>query len=146
MLPPVFIIDTPGYSYGKAKLQRVAEWNRLLGLFLRLAQKHALLRSVYVMLDARQGIKYVDEEFMIFLRQHGIPFQIILTKIDKMNPADFTALRMAMIEFFSEDHWRNKKPDFLCVSSRTKFGVAEIRQSITSSFFSSSEEKCVTSR
>jgi GTP-binding protein len=83
-LPPIAIVDMPGYGYAKAPKEKVDEWTRLVFDYLR---GRVTLKRVYVLIDARHGIKKNDEEVLSLLDKAAVSYQIVLTKTDKIKPA-----------------------------------------------------------
>jgi GTP-binding protein len=79
------IVDMPGYGYAKAPKRQVRDWTRLVFEFLR---GRPNLRRVYVLVDARHGIKDNDREVLDLLDRAAVSYQIVLTKADKISPAD----------------------------------------------------------
>ena len=75
----------PGYGYARAPKAQVAEWTRLVFDFLR---GRANLRRVYVLVDARHGLKDSDIEALKLLDKAAVSYQVVLTKTDKVKPAE----------------------------------------------------------
>jgi len=82
-MPPLVLVDMPGYGYAKAPKTQVAAWHRLIGDYLK---GRTSLRRVYVLVDARHGIKPGDTEVMDLLDTAAVSYQIVLTKADKVKP------------------------------------------------------------
>ncbi|HID67222.1 MAG TPA: YihA family ribosome biogenesis GTP-binding protein [Roseibacterium sp.] len=80
-----YLVDLPGYGYAEAPLYVVQQWQALLKSYL---QGRATLRRAFVLIDARHGVKAVDEEIMKLLDIAAVPFQAVLTKSDKVNDKD----------------------------------------------------------
>lgn len=78
-----FLVDLPGYGYANAPLPVVEKWQRLLKQYLSGRQT---LRRAFVLIDARHGVKPVDEEIMKLLDMSAVTFQCVLTKADKVRP------------------------------------------------------------
>lgn len=76
-----YLVDLPGYGYAQAPKPVVERWQRLLRDYLAGRQT---LRRAFVLIDARHGIKSVDEEIMDLLDRSAVTFQCVLTKIDKI--------------------------------------------------------------
>lgn len=88
-LPPVAVVDMPGYGFAKAPKSQVDQWTRLIFDYLR---GRSTLKRVYVLIDARHGIKTNDEEVLAMLDQAAVSYQIVLTKIDKIKTAGVASL------------------------------------------------------
>ena len=83
--PDLYLVDLPGYGYANAPLKVVEKWQKLLKQYLSGRQT---LRRAFVLIDARHGVKAVDEEIMKLLDTSAVTFQCVLTKADKVKAAD----------------------------------------------------------
>ena len=86
-----YLVDLPGYGYAEAPLAIVAKWQALLKQYLAGRQT---LRRAFVLIDARHGVKAVDEEILKLLDRSAVTYQAVLTKVDKINRTE----REAVIE------------------------------------------------
>ncbi len=86
-----FLVDLPGYGYAEAPVAIVAKWQALLRQYLAGRQT---LRRAFVLVDARHGVKAVDEEILTLLDRSALTFQVVLTKVDKISRTE----REAVIE------------------------------------------------
>ena len=86
-----YLVDLPGYGYAEAPLAVVAKWQALLKQYLAGRQT---LRRAFVLIDARHGVKAVDEEILKLLDRSAVTYQAVLTKVDKINKTE----REAVIE------------------------------------------------
>ncbi len=77
-----YLVDLPGYGYAEAPVAVVAKWQALLRAYLA---GRATLRRAFVLIDARHGVKKVDEDILTLLDRSAVPFHTVLTKIDKIN-------------------------------------------------------------
>ncbi|MEQ3708975.1 MAG: ribosome biogenesis GTP-binding protein YihA/YsxC [Tateyamaria sp.] len=80
-----YLVDLPGYGYANAPLPIVEKWQKLLKQYLSGRQT---LRRAFVLIDARHGVKKVDEEILSLLDSAAVTFQCVLTKADKVKAAD----------------------------------------------------------
>tara|TARA_R110002094_G_scaffold203520_1_gene174632 strand:+ start:4752 stop:5402 length:651 start_codon:yes stop_codon:yes gene_type:complete len=80
-----YLVDLPGYGYANAPIPVVEKWQRLLKQYLSGRQT---LRRAFVLIDARHGVKKVDEEIMSLLDSSAVIFQAVLTKADKVKEAE----------------------------------------------------------
>lgn len=81
----LMLVDLPGYGYAKAPKKDVAQWTRLVKAYLA---GRPNLRRVCLLVDARHGIKDTDVEIMKLLDKVAVNYQIVLTKSDKIKPAE----------------------------------------------------------
>ena len=78
------LADLPGYGYARAPKTEIAEWTALIEDYLR---GRAVLRRVCLLIDARHGPKEPDRKAMALLAQSAVPYQVVLTKCDKVTKA-----------------------------------------------------------
>jgi GTP-binding protein len=80
-----YLVDLPGYGYANAPLPVIARWQKLLTQYLSGRQT---LRRAFVLIDARHGVKPVDQEILSLLDSSAVTFQCVLTKSDKVKEND----------------------------------------------------------
>ena len=80
-LPPMALVDMPGYGYASAPKEKVDEWTKLVFDYLK---GRVTLKRVYVLIDARHGIKKNDEAVLSLLDKAAVSYQLVLTKADKI--------------------------------------------------------------
>ena len=80
-----YLVDLPGYGFANAPVPVVQKWQRLLKAYLAGRQT---LRRAFVLIDARHGIKKVDEEILALLDTSAVTLQCVLTKADKVKAAE----------------------------------------------------------
>ncbi len=81
----LYVVDLPGYGFANAPIKVVEKWQLLLKDYLAGRQT---LRRVFVLVDARHGVKKVDAEIMDLLDRAAVTFQVVMTKTDKVKAAD----------------------------------------------------------
>lgn len=81
----LMLVDLPGYGYAKAPKDQVEKWMRLVKSYLR---GRPGLRRVCLLVDSRHGIKEPDREMMEMLDQCAVPYEVVLTKLDKIGKAE----------------------------------------------------------
>lgn len=124
-LAPLRIVDMPGYGFAQAPKDKVAQWTKLIHMYLT---GRATLRRVYVLVDGRHGPKAHDLTVMNELDRAAVSYQVVMTKGDKLLPRDLEkviALTKAAIAKRPAAH-----PELIVTSSETKFGIAELRAEI----------------
>ena len=119
---PLFLVDMPGYGYAAAAKSKVASWTELIHKFLL---GRASLARVYVLIDARHGIKEVDLEVLKTLDRSAVSYQIVLTKADQVKAAELQA-RIAETEAALAKH-PAAFPNVLATSSRSSTGMESLR-------------------
>lgn len=85
----LYMVDMPGYGFAEAPKDKVAAWNRVLRTYLA---GRRTLKRVYVLIDARHGIKTADEDILALLDTAAVSYQGVLTKADKISRAALQAV------------------------------------------------------
>lgn len=117
-----FLVDLPGYGYAEAPVAVVQKWQRLLKAYL---SGRASLRRAFVLIDARHGIKAVDEEILTLLDQSAVTFQVVLTKIDKVKTTEHDKV-LAQVRAALAKH-PAAFPELVVTSSEKGEGIATLR-------------------
>jgi len=119
------LVDMPGYGYAAAAKSKVAAWTTLIHDYLR---GRATLARVYLLIDARHGLKTADDAILDTLGQAAVSHEIVLTKCDQISDAALAeragAVKAAM---------RKRPaafPDLIATSARTGAGIAQLRAAI----------------
>ena len=123
-----YLVDLPGYGFAKAPQEVVKNWQRLLKSYL---SGRATLRRAFVLIDARHGIKPVDEEILTLLDISAVAFQIVLTKADKAKAKDRGNL-LRRVRSALQTH-PAAFPEIVLTSSETGEGVEVLRAIIAGS-------------
>jgi GTP-binding protein len=116
------LVDMPGYGYAAAPKSKVASWTALIHKFL---QGRSNLARVYVLIDARHGLKEVDLDVLKTLDRAAVSYQIVLTKADQVKASELEAC-IAETKAALAKH-PAAYPDVLATSSRSGAGMAELR-------------------
>lgn len=120
-----YLVDLPGYGFAEAPVDVVARWQRLLKTYL---SGRATLRRAFVLIDARHGVKPVDEEIMALLDSAAVTFQAVLTKADKLGPGGLAQVTEAL----KADLARHPAayPEILTTSAETGAGIDRVQASV----------------
>ena len=117
-----YLVDLPGYGYANAPLPVVEKWQKLLKQYLSGRQT---LRRAFVLIDARHGVKAVDEEIMSLLDSSAVTFQVVLTKTDKVKEKDREKV-LAQVRGALAKH-PAAYPELLVTSSEKGQGIETLR-------------------
>ena len=119
------LVDLPGYGYAAAAKSKVSAWTRLIHDYLH---GRAALARVYVLIDARHGLKAVDETILDTLGKAAVSYQIVLTKSDQVSDAELAAcvegVKAAM---------RKRPaafPELIATSARSGVGIPQLRAAV----------------
>ncbi len=117
-----YLVDLPGYGYANAPVAIVAKWQKLLKQYLSGRQT---LRRAFVLIDARHGIKPVDEEILSLMDSSALAFQVVMTKTDKIKTSErdavLTQVRAALAKHPAAF------PEIIMTSSEKGEGIATLR-------------------
>jgi GTP-binding protein len=83
------LVDLPGYGFAKAARTEVKKFQNLGRSYLR---GRPNLKRAYLLIDARHGLKDVDEEAMAAFDVAAVSYQIVLTKADKISAREVEAV------------------------------------------------------
>jgi GTP-binding protein len=121
----LMLVDLPGYGFAKAPLQAVAAWNALVEAYLR---GRAILRRTMLLIDGRHGIKDSDRATMTTFDMAAVPYQLVLTKIDKVGTAELVATRAAVVAEAARHPAAH--PDIMAASAWNGDGLPELRAAL----------------
>ncbi len=121
----LMLVDMPGYGYAATAKSKVAAWTRLIHDYLR---GRATLARVYVLIDARHGLKDTDDSILDTLGKAAVSHEIVLTKCDQVGETELAerieavtaAMRKRPAAF----------PDLIATSSHTGAGMEQLRAAI----------------
>lgn len=119
------LVDMPGYGYAKASKADVAKWQAVLKGYLR--GRPGLTRA-FVLIDSRHGILKADEEMFELLDESAVTYQLVLTKIDKIKPAELEKV-LEKVEAAIKKH-PAAFPVVHATSSEKATGIPELRAEI----------------
>jgi GTP-binding protein len=119
------LVDLPGYGWAKASRTEVKRFQNLGRAYLR---GRPNLKRAYLLIDARHGLKKVDAEALDALDQAAVSYQVVLTKADKVKPADLETVRAQTLAAISKRP--AAFPRVAVTSSEKGTGLAELRAEI----------------
>jgi GTP-binding protein len=122
---PLILVDLPGYGYAAAAKSKVAAWTKLIHAYLH---GRATLARVYVLVDARHGLKAADDPIFDVLGKAAVSHEVVLTKTDRVGDAELgerveavkAAMRKRPAAF----------PDVIATSAHSGAGIPQLRAAI----------------
>lgn len=120
-----YLVDLPGYGFARAPVAVVARWQALLRAYL--AGRPNLARA-FVLIDSRHGVKDVDHEIMALMDRSAVPFQVVMTKADKIG-AQTLARTLAEVEDALQRH-PAAYPQLVVTSAEKATGIPTLRSII----------------
>ncbi|KAG0058749.1 hypothetical protein BGZ89_001007 [Linnemannia elongata] len=120
------VVDMPGYGFAFAKEEDKTAWKELIEDYLGTRKS---LKRIYVMIDARHGLKVADKEFLIMMGANSSKkFQVVLTKCDLVSPPDLARTYMVVQEELKKSFKNAMTDRILMVSSYTGAGMNTLRK------------------
>ncbi len=121
----LYLVDMPGYGYARASKAAIKDWTRLIGDYLKGRRE---LKRVFLLIDARHGIKPNDEVTMKLLDEAAVSYQVVLTKADKPKAAELQAVQAKVASALAKHP--AAYPQLLTSSARMGSGIKELRAAV----------------
>ncbi|MDB4852153.1 ribosome biogenesis GTP-binding protein YihA/YsxC [Alphaproteobacteria bacterium] len=119
------LVDLPGYGYAAAPKADIKAWTGLTRKFL--AGRPSLQR-VFLLIDSRRGVGRADEDIMGSLDEAAVSWAVVLTKSDKLKPAQIDKIVTDTSVTISRHV--AAYPEIFTTSSETKDGIEYLRAHI----------------
>lgn len=118
----LMLADLPGYGFARASKAQSEQWAGLIFEYLR---GRPNLRRVILLVDSRRGLLENDVEVMTLLDRAAVSYQLVLTKTDKLKPAELAEIA-SRVAAQSRKHGA-AHPDLIATSAITGEGIPELR-------------------
>src|SRR5215472_11667958 len=116
------LVDLPGYGFARASKGDTRRFQSLARDYLR---GRPNLRRVFLLVDARHGLKLADNAAMDAFDVAAVSYEIVLTKADKLKPGEAAAETARTLAAVSRRP--AAFPRVLATSAESGAGVAELR-------------------
>jgi len=116
------LVDLPGYGFARASKSTTKDFQNLGRAYLR---GRPNLKRVYLLIDARHGLKNVDNEALDLA---AVSYQIILTKADKLKPTEVDKVLAQTVKGVARR--AAAFPRVLATSSEKGVGLPQLRAEI----------------
>jgi GTP-binding protein len=116
------LVDLPGYGFARVSRGVANKFQDLGRAYLR---GRPNLKRVYLLIDARHGLKAVDTEALDALDTAAVSYQIVLTKSDKLKAEEVEAVVAR-----TQDAIRKRPASFprvLATSAEKGIGIPDLR-------------------
>jgi GTP-binding protein len=124
------LVDLPGYGFAKVSRGTARKFQDLGRAYLR---GRPNLKRVYLLIDARHGLKAPDGEALDALDKAAVSYQIVLTKADKLKSGEADAMVAATLAAIARRP--AAFPRVLATSSEKGDGMADLRAEIAAAAF-----------
>ncbi|WP_151675113.1 ribosome biogenesis GTP-binding protein YihA/YsxC [Patiriisocius marinus] len=121
------LVDLPGYGYARVSKKAKKTFQKFITDYFETREQLVL---AFVLVDCRHEPQPIDMEFMAYLGEQEIPFQIVFTKGDKLKPnallRNIAAYKQKMLETWEE------MPPYFTTSASNYIGREELLEYIDS--------------
>tara|TARA_B100000795_G_scaffold64932_1_gene43995 strand:+ start:17492 stop:18100 length:609 start_codon:yes stop_codon:yes gene_type:complete len=120
-----YLVDLPGYGYARVSKRAKKTFQKFITDYF---EQRKQLVLAFVLIDCRHEPQPVDIDFMHYLGESNIPFQIIFTKADKLKPNALTRNIDAYIAKMLEN-WE-EMPEYFITSASNREGKEAVVKNI----------------
>lgn len=113
-----YLVDLPGYGFAKASKEQKDSWDSVLDNYFNNTHN---LKLVLALIDSRHLPTDLDVMMIDYLVDRNIPYQIVLTKTDKLSRNELNNNIRKI-----SDYIRHSKDIMITTSSEKKLGREEI--------------------
>src|ERR1051326_4168644 len=121
----LMLADLPGYGYARVSKTESAKWTELIFAYL---SGRPNLRRVVLLIDSRRAPLPQDIDAMDLLDKAAVSYQLVLTKVDKLKPAELKSIE-DQPKAESERHTA-AYPEIVATSAEKGTGIADLRASL----------------
>jgi GTP-binding protein len=119
------LVDMPGFGYAKVSKTEIDSWQKLIYKYFA---NRANLKKAFLLLDARRGLGEKDVEMINIFNAVGLSYQLVLTKIDELKPAELEKTIQEITE--KSKKFAAQHPTILMTSSERKVGIDDLKKAI----------------
>lgn len=116
-----YLVDLPGYGYARRGKEGREQIRKIIDHYLLDREQ---LTCVFLLIDSRLEPQKIDMDFVEWLGENGIPFCIVLTKLDKISKGQKSANRLKLEEKLLQT-WE-ELPLIFETSSEKRIGKEEL--------------------
>ncbi len=128
----IVLVDLPGYGFAKVSRQIQRSFQPMISNFL--LDRHPL-KMLVLLVDSRRGATDLDMEMANFLKDHEIPFIVVMTKSDKIARTQTEGLKSKVSKELGVP-----KSSIMPFSVVTNEGIEDLLQVIGVACFSEDDE------
>ncbi|KAG0644399.1 P-loop containing nucleoside triphosphate hydrolase protein [Tuber brumale] len=112
------LLDMPGYGHNSRE-----EWGVQVMKYL---QRRRELRRVFLLVDAEHGFKGFDRLMVRTFAEHGIAFQVVLSKVDRLRPEELVGRLVQARAVLEGDDWEGQRVREDRCTAKVSCGLGEI--------------------
>lgn len=123
----LFLVDLPGYGFAARNPADRDKWSSLTDGYFTKNKNADLIRGVVQLVDSRVGITNDDAMMLDWMNASGIPYILVVTKVDKLNKTE----RQKNLTAIAEDELIREGTPIIPFSSLKGEGKAELWSAIS---------------
>jgi len=77
----VYLVDVPGYGFARAPKSEQERWRSLMDMYFERRKEN--VKHLFLLIDSAVGVQKLDRQMIEWLEFMGVPFSVVLTKVDK---------------------------------------------------------------
>jgi GTP-binding protein len=110
-----YLVDLPGYGFAKVSKESRSKWQTMISDYIL---NRPNLICVFVLIDIRLEPQKIDLEFMEWLGQNNVPFEMVFTKADKLKPPQAIAKAEAYGNQMLATQWQELPLQYITSAER----------------------------
>lgn len=120
-----YLVDLPGYGYAKVNKQLRNTFENFISAYIL---NRPNLDCLFILVDSRHEPRKIDLEFIAWCGEKEIPIAIVMTKTDKLKPAELEHNIQVYIDTLLQE-WEETPPMFY-TSAEKAHGKEELLEYI----------------
>ena len=116
-----YLVDLPGYGYAKRDRKSQEQIKQIIESYIL---RRDQMTCLFLLVDSRLEPQRIDQTFIEWLGENGVPFAIVFTKADKLGSGKLKLNIQAYLEKLQEQ-WEELPPYFI-TSSEDRTGRNEL--------------------
>jgi len=116
-----YLVDLPGYGYAKRDRKSQEQIKQIIESYILRREQ---MTCLFLLVDSRLEPQRIDQTFIEWLGENGVPFAIVFTKADKLGSGKLKLNIQAYLEKLQEQ-WEELPPYFI-TSSEDRTGRNEL--------------------
>lgn len=113
----VYLVDVPGYGYARVSGKERERWKKMMERYFK--ERKENIKVLFLLIDSRVGPQKLDYEMVEWLNWLGIPFVVLLTKVDRARQKELNRTLKLVKEI-------SPHRDAILTSAREKRGKREV--------------------
>ncbi len=82
----VYLVDVPGYGFARVPPRERQKWKRMMENYF--SKREGNIKILFLLIDSKVGPQRLDQEMIEWIRWMGVPYAVVLTKVDKARQKD----------------------------------------------------------